>query len=247
MATNSETGHAKNVANFEQLFIKCTSYDGSFNPSNPSIQLPAIQNTLAQGKDCITSVNESEGILSNAVAARSLAFSPFSKLITRISNAVKASGAPQQTVDPIMSLIRKLQGRRATPKMTDEEKQAAADAGKEVVEISSSQTSYDGLLNNFDKLLKLLATVPEYAPNESELTVSALYVYLEDLKAKNLIVINAETALAKLRIARNNLLYNEITGIVDIANAAKVYIKSVFGATSPQYKQVSSLRFTNPR
>lgn len=44
---------------------------------------------------------------------------------------------------------------------------------------------------------------------------------------------------------RNVLLYKEITGITDVANAVKVYIKSVFGATSPQYKQVSSLKFTN--
>jgi len=245
MASNSETGHAKNVANFEQLLIKCTSYDGSFNPSNPAIQLVAMQNTLSLGKDCIASVNEAEGILSNAVATRTLAFNPFSKLITRISNAVKASGAPALIVDQVQSLVRKLQGRRVTPKMTDEEKQAAEDTGKEIVEISSAQTSFDSLLNNFDKLLKLLATIPEYAPNESELTFSALSVYLDDLKAKNLVVVNAETALTKLRIARNNMLYNEVTGIVDVAGAAKVYIKSVFGATSPQYKQVSSLKFTN--
>lgn len=247
MASNSETGHAKNVANFEQLTIKCTSFDGLFNPSNPAIQLAAMQNTLAQGKDSIASINEAEGILSNAVAVRALAFKPFSKLITRISNAVKASGAPQLTVDPVMTLIRKLQGRRATPKKTDEEKQAAAEAGKEIVEVSSAQTSYDSLINNFDKLTKLLVTIPQYAPNESELTLATLTAYCEELKAKNLAVVNTETALTKLRIARNTLLYSEGTGITDVANAAKLYIKSVFGTTSPQYKQVSSLKFTTPR
>lgn len=61
MASNSETGHAKNVANFAQLLINCTSYDGSFNPSNPAIQLPAMQNTLSQGKDSIASVTGRRG------------------------------------------------------------------------------------------------------------------------------------------------------------------------------------------
>jgi hypothetical protein len=245
MASNFETGHAKNVANFEQLFIKCTSYNESFNPSNPAIQLPALQNTLSLGKDCIASVNGAEGVLSNAIASRSIAFKPFSKLITRISNSVKASGAPQQAVDQIMNLIRKLQGRRATPKMTDEEKQAALDAGKEIVEISSSQMSFDSNLNNFDKLIKLLVTVPQYAPNESELTISALTEYYEDLTTKNMVVINASTTLKNLLITRNELLYKDITGMVNVANSAKIYIKSVFGATSPQFKQVSSLKFTN--
>jgi len=27
----------------------------------------------------------------------------------------------------------------------------------------------------------------------------------------------------------------------------KTYIKSVFGATSPQYKKISKIKFTNPR
>ncbi|MFA5329328.1 MAG: hypothetical protein WC384_16155 [Prolixibacteraceae bacterium] len=247
MSSNSETGHAKNVANFAQLVIKCTSYDGSFNPSNPTIQLSALQNTLSLAKDSIASVNGAEGVLSTAIAARSLLFKPFSKQITRISNAAKVSGAPQQAVDQVTNLIRKLQGSRATPKKTDEEKQAAIDAGKQIVEISSSQTSFDSLLNNFDKLIKLLVTVPEYAPNESELTITALSAYYEDLLAKNQVVINAEAGLNNLRITRNILLYKEITGLTDVANAVKLYIKSVFGATSPQYRQVSSLKFTNPR
>lgn len=54
--------------------------------------------------------------------------------------------------------------------MIDEEKQAAQAEGKEVNEISSCQMSYDSRLDNFDKLAKLFASVPEYAPNPTELT-----------------------------------------------------------------------------
>lgn len=245
MATNSETGHAKNVANFSQLVIKCTSYNATFNPSNPAIQLPALQNILSQGKVAVASVNGAEGILSKSIASRAIAFKPFSKLMTRISNAVKASGAPKQSVDQVTNLIRKLQGRRASPKKTEEEKQAALDAGKEIVEISSSQMSFDSNLNNLDKLIKLLVMVPEYTPNENELTISSLTAYYEDLLEKNLVVINASTKLKNLLIHRNELMYKETTGMMNIANSVKIYIKSVFGATSPQYKQVSSLKFTN--
>jgi len=128
MASNSETGHAKNVANFEQLLIKCTSYNGSFIPSNPTIQIVSLNNTLSQGKEYIASVNSAEGIPSNASALK-----PFSKLITRIGNVVKASCVPQQAVDQVTNLIRKLQGRRATPRKTDEEKPASLDAGKKLL------------------------------------------------------------------------------------------------------------------
>jgi hypothetical protein len=247
MATNSETGHAKNVANFEQLVIKCTSFEGSFNPSNPSIQLAALQNILSQGKECMAVLNSTQANFSRALANREVAFQPFSTLITRIGNAVKASGAPQQTIDQVVSLIRKLQGRRATPNKTDEEKQAALAEGKEITEVSSSQMSFDSRMENFDKLIKLLGETPEYHPNENDLTVSSLADLYEDLKVKNLAVVNAETALNNLRMARNEILYKANTGVLDVATAAKMYVKSVFGATSPQYKQLSSLKFTNPR
>ena len=44
--------------------------------------------------------------------------------------------------------------------------------------------------------------------------------------------------LSNARISRNDILYKANTGLVDIALDTKTYIKSLYGATSPQYKQV---------
>ena len=104
--------------------------------------------------------------------------------------------------------------------------------------------SYDSRLDNFDKLIKLLSSVAAYAPNEADLKITALTALYTDLKAKNLAVINAETPLNNARIARNDVMYKDNTGLVDVATDVKTYIKSVYGATSPQYKTVSSLKFT---
>jgi hypothetical protein len=232
------------VANFSQLVTICTSYGAKYNPSNPALQLPEMSNTQVLAKDCLASLNKAQAAVSNTTAARIGVFKSFKPLVTRISNAAKSSGISKQTKDQVAAIIRKLQGQRATPKLSEEEKQAALAEGKEIVEISSAQTSIDSLLENFDKLIKLLASIPEYAPNEPELTVSSLTALYDDMFAKNQAVINAEQPLNNLRITRNELLYKENTGIVDVATASKIYIKSVFGATSPQYKQVSSLKFT---
>jgi hypothetical protein len=51
--------------------------------------------------------------------------------------------------------------------------------------------------------------------------------------------------LSNARIERNKLLYSENEGLIDIANGVKSYIKSIFGAASPQYKQLTNLKFTN--
>ena len=245
MASTSETGHAKNVANFEKLIAETSAFGENFNPSKATLKLTALNTQLATAKAAIAAVNSAEPAYKNAVSARDAAFAPLGKLITRINNALKASDTTVQEDESALTLVRKLQGRRATAKKTEDEKKALAAEGKEVVEISSSQMSFDSRLDNFDKLIKLLSSIPAYAPNEADLKVEALTALYNDLKAKNMAVINAETPLSTARIARNEVLYKQNTGIVDISVDVKNYVKSVFGATSPQYKLISNLKFTS--
>ena len=105
--------------------------------------------------------------------------------------------------------------------------------------------SFDNRIENFDKLIMLLTNVPLYNPNEEELKIETLKALYSQLKEKNTEVILPIVQLSNSRIARNKILYKENTGLVDIAIDSKTYIKSVFGATSPQYKQVSRLYFKN--
>ena len=245
MASISETGHAKNVANFEKLVAEVVAFGENYKPSKENIKSAALNTHLANAKAAIAAINTAESIYKNAVSAREFSFVPFGKLITRVNNAIKASDTATQEDESALTLVRKLQGRRATAKKTEDEKKALAAEGKEVVEISSSQMSFDSRLDNFDKLIKLLSSIPAYAPNEADLKVEALTALYNDLKAKNMAVINAETPLSTARIARNEVLYKQNTGIVDITVDVKNYVKSVFGATSPQYKLISNLKFTS--
>ena len=244
MASTTEQGHNRNAANFDKLIINCTSYGITYNPNKAALKIVAMQAQATAAKNSLTTVNALTPAYKNAVSARVAAFKPFDKLITRVHNALKASDTTQEVDDSAKTIVRKLQGRRATAKATEEEKKIASDAGKEIVEISTSQMSYDSRLDNFDKLIKLLSSVSQYAPNEVDLKITALTALYTDLKAKNLAVINAETPLNNARIARNDVMYKDNVGLVDVAADVKTYIKSVFGATSPQYKTVSSLKFT---
>ena len=247
MASTTETGHAKNVANFDDLISFATGYGTAFNPSKPSIKLTALQTLSTSAKNAINAVNAALPAYSNAVAAREAAFEPLNKLITRVNNALKATDTTEQVDESAKTLVRKIQGTRATAKKTDEEKAAEKAAGKETKEISSSQMSYDSRLDNFDKLIKLLSSIPLYAPNEAELKVTALITLYNDLRNKNAAVMTATAPLSNARILRNDIMYKDNTGICDIAIDVKTYIKSLYGASSPQYKQVSGLKFTKVR
>ena len=66
------------------------------------------------------------------------------------------------------------------------------------------------------------------------------------LQAANTAVINKYTSYSNSRIDRDVKLYKSANSLIKSAADVKKYIKSVFGATSPQYKQVSGLVFTKP-
>jgi hypothetical protein len=243
MASSNETGHAINVANFDTLISTASAFGTAYNPSGQSITLAAMQALSTRAHTAMNALKAVQPLYSNAVADRELAFAPLSQLVTRITNALKASGASKPVRANALTITRKLQGKRATPKLTDEQKAALTAEGKETKEISASQLSFDNRLDNFGQLVKLLASIPEYAPNETDLKIESLNAVLTDLGAKNNAVLTSSIPLNNARIARNEILYKTDTGLVDIAMTAKAYLKSVFGASSPQYKMVAGLKF----
>jgi len=243
MANQTETGHAKNVANFGTLITVVNGFGEVYNPSKQSITALSLATLQESAKNVMSEMNNISGAYGIAVANREVAFAPLSKLATRILNALRSSDVAKPIIETAESLVRKIQGKRVTPKKTDEEKAALLAEGITVKEVSSSQMSFDNRLDSFDKLVQLLNNITQYTPNEEELKVNTLANHYTNLSLANTAAVQAETALSNVRLVRNELLYKSGTGMVDIGMSVKTYIKSLYGATSPQYKQVSGLAF----
>jgi hypothetical protein len=243
MVTSKETGHAKNVANFNNLTTTIIGFGSTYNPARESIKTAALQSVYSAADKAVKDVNDLEPGYAIAINARQIAFKPLGPLITRVANALKAFGTSPETDEQVYSIVRKLRGTRATPRLTDEEKKALESEGKSVTEHSSSQQGFDSQLNNLYRFIQLLGSVPEYAPNEPELKTEALNELYTELDAKNKAVAEAANPLDLARIRRDSMLYKTGTGLVDIAGDAKNYVKSVFGAGSREYKLVSKIQF----
>jgi hypothetical protein len=241
MASTSETGHAKNVANFEDLISFCTGYGASYNPSKVAIQLAALGTLHTNAQTSLSGVTTSKTAFGNATNARQAAFDPLKKLCTKIVNALDATDATDKLVKDAKTINNKIQGKRSGEK--PKPPVAGATDAAEDKTISVSQQSYDSLIENFTKLIDLVSSEPTYTPNETELQVSTLATTLGNLKTTNTAVITSYTNYSNSRITRNSILYGATSGLVDIAGDVKKYVKSVFGATSPQFKQVSKLEF----
>ena len=244
MPSTSETGHAKNVANFEDLISFCIAYGAAYNPSKESLTIIKLKELEAAAKQVLQQVKTIKTGFDNATNARQTAFKDLKPLATKIVNALAVSGASTLSIDDAKTVNRKIQGTKANgsakTSTTSADSNAPAVTDKT---ISTSQQSYDSVIDHFTKIIETVSQESNYQPNETELKTVTLQTKLANLKSSNSALINGYTNWSNARISRNSTLYNPLTGLVQTALDVKKYVKSVFGATSPQFKQVSGLEF----
>ena len=245
MPSTSEVGHAKNVANFADIITYCTAYGATYNPSKANLQLANLNTLLSTAQIEITNVATAKNAFDMVTATRQSVFEPLKPLATKILNALSVTDATEQTIADAKTLNNKLQGRRANTTPKNPTPENGNGGTPQNTTASVSRQSYDTLTENFSALIDLVSAVPSYTPNETELTIASLTNYLQELQTANNNVITEEVAYSNARISRNNVLYTKDTGLVDTAQDIKNYVKSIFGATSAQYKQMSGIKFTN--
>lgn len=242
MASTSETGHAKNVANFKKIVSFCKGYKTKYNPSRASIKMDALDALITEADAIMQALKTEEDNFNGATNERMIYFEPLKVLSTRIINALKSTEVSEETKKDARTVNKKLQGRRANPK--DKPTPIGTDQPLPTDNsISVSQQSYDSLIDNFEKLVVLVSSETNYAPNEPELSVAGLQATLTEMERLNQAVIDKFTALSNVRINRNNLLYNPVTGMGTTIKNIKSYVLSVFTASSPEYKQISGIQF----
>ena len=242
MASVSETGHAKNVANLQDLISFVTGYGVTYNPTKNALKLPQLNALATASQASLADVVTKNTAYNNKVNERVVAFSNLKALSTRLINALQTTDATTQKVADAKAFNKKLQGVRSKAVTTPPDPNTPAPTT-----ISTSQQSYDQQIHHLAGIISVLQTEPSYAPNENDLKIVTLTAKQADLTAKNNAVATAYTNISNSRISRDTTLYGTDTGLLDIASEVKKYVKSVYGATSPQFAQVKGIVFTKKR
>jgi hypothetical protein len=251
-----ESGHAKNVANLEDLIVRCISYGAVYNPGRQDLQIASLQHLFQEAQLTLNRVADAATLAKTASNERRVLFDKMRKLATQVIHALIACGATPKTIADARGIHRRITGKRAGKKATPNDAtttEASVEVNSEMSAnngtvstaktISTSQQSFDLLVQHFSRLVSLLQNEPMYVVNESELQVSTLSQLLQQLREANTKVTHAETEVETARIQRTNVLYDETTGLVVRAKQVKSYVKALFGVNSPQYKQISKLSF----
>lgn len=240
-----ESSHAKNVANFEAIISICISFKETYNPGKSTLQIAGLNALLEKIKDVMNRNRIAETAYNYATNNRAILFRQMKKLATQIVNAFDAHGASEETLKDARHFLNKMRGKRISAK--PEEKNSTGPDGKTIKTISASQTGYISLLEHFQALVSLAVSEPTYQPNEETLSRPGLLAVLELYSQANTAVIDTHTALTLTRMKRNTLLYDKQTGAVTTAGKVKKYVKSLYGFSSPQYKELTPFQFRNRR
>ena len=246
MASKSETGYAVNITNIEKMWQSVLGFGIRYQPGNTDILPAALKVELDAERALLKKLNVKAVPWIKAVNTREDAIEDLSTLCRRIWESVVSSKASSKFADDIQSLVKKITGVRATPKIVMTKDATLLPTDKSIKQISASQMGIDNRLNHFDALIQLLKAEPLYAPNETDLKTTTLDAKYTAISDANSAVITAWPDLANARIElRNKLYFAECNGN-ELAGKVKKYVRSAFGPSSPQYKQISGLKFTKP-
>lgn len=239
MASTSETGHAINFENFEDLIQVNTGFGDEYNPSNALIIIEAMTIKFNATDTIIEVVSIAKAPFTDATNVRQKVFEAMKRLTTRVVNAFKTQ---EETTDrqykDAMTIVHKIRGERAG-KINPEDPNT----------ISVSQQSYDNQYNHFRDFINYIKSHSFYAPNETALQSAALIAYLASMRVANKAVTTAAVPLNKALKERDKIMYAKKTGLVDVAIESKDYVKSAFegGSKSAEYALVKGISFRNFR
>lgn len=243
MVNRTDSTHAKNLANFKLLNEINAGHGELYKPVNSLIKLVSMQELAAIATDVQGNYEAVTSPYKNATVARIIAFKPLSKLVSRVMYCLKSSGAPVEMYNQARTLARLIRGQRASAKNKPDPVEEGTETVPAPKQISASHMGFDNRISNFGKFIQLLAGIEEYNPNEDDLKIEALTIMREDLIAKNDTYTQVEVPYNNARIARDQVFYTKIEGLCDVGQSSKNYIRSVFGVSSPQFKQVSKIQF----
>jgi hypothetical protein len=235
MGSKYSDSHAENIGRFYTIIHRCNGFGAAYNPSNP--QLSIVNMTLQL--ETVKQLDDEYGVAyiatKNPINDRQELIAELVKRIRRVKNAVLCSEASDAFKRDVKALSDKFTGDKVRRKKNKEGKPIKKRRSNSHLDVASR-------MGTLESLLELLRIEPSYAPNEPILKMTALDDALARMENLTDAVDSANAIAALKRIERDKGLYMEDDGLVDVSLMCKKYVRAVFGARSPEAKEVSAIK-----
>ncbi len=247
MSIPAETGHHENVRTFYKLIAFCTNCGPRYNPSPVRLQLTALQAVVAKAETCMENLQIAVGKADEAATRREKEFTGLKELLKLLRNAIQASDIPPLTIKEIVQQLNLIAGYSSPAEITPEEAAAQAAAGKKTVRTKRIKTSFSARLEEMRKMLTRMEVTQGYTPNEKELSLNGLQTLLATLQTVHDNAVGTKNTEEAMRMDQFKCLYSDPESMVNVAEGVKKYLKSIYPRTSPEYKQITDLKFNKYR
>lgn len=217
------------------MIDNCAAFGSKYQPSNPDLLIGAMTNQWKSATDANTTFGNALMNAKTPIANRKTLFAPLDKLVTKSLNYFESTKANKQLKSNAKTIADKIRGAAKVNKVDNPK------------DVSVSQQSYVQKQTAFAQLVALYASDATYAPNETELKVSDLQGLSGKMKDLNDNIGNILAPVKNAQISRDDLLYKDEAGIVDVSKSVKDYVKGVFGASAAETKLIAKLKFTKPK
>lgn len=236
-----DTGHAKNVANLETAIIILNGLGAEYAPSQTLIQMPTLQTLLTEAKLTLTEVDAAQAAKTNAVDAVQSEFEDLDKYARNIKNNAAIELNDSAFTEDLQNIVNKFAPPgRDTGKPDDP---ATPDIDESRTAQSQSQRSRDNQIAHLADISALLTSRIDYKTNETEYKTGTINAKIASLTSANNAATAAIAALGNKTDARDEILYDEATGIVPRMKLVKTYVALKLGKDSAAYQQINALEF----
>ncbi len=239
-----ESGHTKNVANFETVIIVLLGLGAVYNPNQALIILTALQTKLTEAKAAIAATDTAEANKTVTADEAQAEFEDLYRYAVNIKRTAEVELNDAAFTADLQNLVNNFaSGSRDTglpddPLTPEDESRTAR---------STSQRSRDSLIAHLAEILALLKTRTDFNPTDTQYGVAAVEAKLAALTAKNNAAKTAVAVLGNANDARDAILYDEETGVLKLVKLIKTQLTLKPGKDSAAYQQINALEFTKPR
>ena len=236
-----ETGHAKNVANFETVTIILIGLGVVYNPTQVLILLGALQTKLSEAKAILDTVDTAQADKAVKIDELQAEFEGFDKYVVNIKRTAEveindaAFTADLQTVVNRMRPQNRKTGLPDDPNTPEDESRTAR---------STSMRSYDNQIAHLADIAALIRTKGDaYRPNDAEYRIDAIEAKITALTAKVNAARVATATLGNEMDTRDLVLYHPETGVLKLVKLIKTQLARKPGKDSAAYQQINALEF----
>lgn len=237
-----ETGHNKNVANFETLIIILTNLGAVYAPPQALIVLAALQQLLADAKAVLLAVDEAQAAKAVAVDNVQAEFEGLPKYVVNIKRQAEVEVNDPAFTKDLQTIVNKFSPPGRDTGIPDDPLTPDIDESRTAA--SQSQRSRDSQLAHLTDIVVLLKTRDEYKATGTPYATDAIEDKIAALSAANNAAKDAEAAYRLKLDDRNEVFYDdESNNMLSRVKLIKTYVAQKFGKDSAAYKQIAALEF----